>query len=86
MDQKSNTAKPFLLKRVITPKPTLLSPESANFNERVESYVRFVQGANAFVAVGNIKIITNFSLRILRADRSFEKIGANKTLLLYFLV
>jgi hypothetical protein len=61
MEQKGNQSKPFLLKRVVTPKPTLLSPESATFNERVESYVRFVQGANAFVAVG---ASTSFKLYI----------------------
>lgn len=41
--------RPFILSK--TPKPTLLPSNYHDFNERVESFIRFVQGANTFVAV-----------------------------------
>lgn len=43
--------KPFILSK--SPKPTLLPSNYSKFDERVESFIRFVQGANTFVAVFN---------------------------------
>lgn len=52
------STKPFFLKR--TNKQTLLPQDYKNFDETIESRVRFVQGANIFVAV-------KFFLNILSA-------------------
>jgi hypothetical protein len=44
--------RPFVIRR--NQHRTLLPPDSAVFDERVEGYVRFVQAANAFVIVQKI--------------------------------
>ena len=46
--------KPFILSKL--PKPTLLPSDYQNFDERIESFIRYVQGANTFVAVKYIYI------------------------------
>ena len=33
------------------PSPTLMIPKTEKFDESAENYIRFVQGANAFIAV-----------------------------------
>lgn len=43
--------RPFIIRR--NQNRTLLPPESPNFDDRVENYVRFVQGTNAFIAVSD---------------------------------
>jgi hypothetical protein len=45
--------KPFILTK--SNKTTLLPRDYQNFNESVESYIRFVQGANTFVTVYKLK-------------------------------
>lgn len=41
--------RPFIIRR--NQNRTLIPVESEVFDERIESFVRFVQGANAFIAV-----------------------------------
>lgn len=41
--------RPFILSK--SNKPTLLPSDYRNFDERIESFIRYVQGANTFVAV-----------------------------------
>lgn len=45
--------KPFILSK--SNKPTLLPSDYRNFDERIESFIRYVQGANTFVAVLHFK-------------------------------
>lgn len=49
MEYQKKENKPFILSK--STKPTLLPPEYQNFDERIESFIRYVQGANTFVAV-----------------------------------
>ena len=54
MDQfQIESTRPFLLSR--SAKPTLLPQNYANFDESVESNIRFVQGINSFVFVESLQ-------------------------------
>lgn len=59
MEITSEKNKPFIIRRNIH--KTLLPPESPIFDEGVESNVRFVQGANAFIVVIDFQFVQQVS-------------------------
>ena len=62
--------RPFIIRR--NQNRTLLPPESPNFDEKVENYVRFVQGANAFIAVNYLYFSINLVYSFSRSTRPSE--------------
>ncbi len=55
MEYQKRENKPFILSK--SNKPTLLPSDYQNFDESIESFIRYVQGANTFVAVKKTKNI-----------------------------